>query len=95
MQPVTGSWTEYVNELYDDDDDDRSKLNTQDLCEGSQILKAKVENDNIKAPGPENIATEDVKAFAELSIEVITILLNIYRNYCVISITVNIYVMIT
>ena len=77
-------WTEYIQELYDDDS--RQETDNYDQGEGPPILKSEVEDaiqhlKRNKSPGPDNITAEEIKAIGEIGIEVITKLLNdIYNN---------------
>lgn len=62
---------EYIQELYDDDDDGRFQTNAHNQWEGPSILKAESEDaiqhmNGSKSLGPDKITVEEINACGEL-----------------------------
>ena len=81
-QEIEDRWVEYITQLYNNN---RGQMRSFDKTTGESILKSEVENTiksmkSGKASGPDEIATEMLKALDESSIDIITELCNIIYN---------------
>ncbi|CAG5114715.1 unnamed protein product, partial [Candidula unifasciata] len=79
---IINRWTEYIEELYDDN---RPDVELQTNNDGPPIMTAKVEDAILhmkkgKAPGPDNISLEEIEALGDFGIKIITKLLNDIYN---------------
>ena len=79
---VAKRWAEYITELYDDD---REVMPHFEAANGKSILKEEVIKSiksmkDVKAPGPDDIPAEAIKALDEANMDIITKLCNIIYN---------------
>ena len=82
QEEIAARWVEYITELYDDN---REEMPQFTVTSGESIMKEEVTKalkamKNGKAPGPDELSTEALKAIDEYNIDIITDLCNTIYN---------------
>ena len=78
QEEIAARWVEYITELYDDN---REEMPQFTVTSGENIMKEEVTKalkamKNGKAPGPDELSTEALKALDEYNVDIITDLCN-------------------